>query len=156
MRCICAVMFLLTFCLPVPALPIHLKRPHPIGYARHHKLFLITSAMFLAAGVADTETTIHGEERCPTCTEANRLYGPYPSAARLWLVGMGLNAAVVGFNCYELRPQEPWSADEKRSDRALYIFTRLEKPLTVAFVGGATAVHIHSAYQNAQIRKSPL
>jgi hypothetical protein len=36
-------------------------RPHPIVFVKHHKLLILTSAMFLASDIADTQTTIEAQ-----------------------------------------------------------------------------------------------
>jgi len=45
-------------------------RPHPIHFIKTHKLLIATSALFVAADIADTRTTLDVQQRCPACVGA--------------------------------------------------------------------------------------
>lgn len=155
MKIVASLACFLVLAFPASAFQFHFKKPHPIEFVKQHKLLLLTSAIYLASDVADIQTTIHGLQRCPSCTEGSELFGPRPSPARLWGESMAFDVAYVAYDWYGLRKQEPWSAEEKRDHNALYRLCNLEKPATIAVMGAAAAAHAHGAYVNAQMPESP-
>lgn len=130
----------------------HLKKPHPIGFVKHHKLLLISSAIYLAADAADTVTTIHAQQRCPTCVESSEIFGQHPSAARLWGESEAMNAGIILFNWYGFYKANspPWTAEERAQNPTLYNLCWLERPITLSVMSFGVAVHAHAAYVNAQ------
>lgn len=151
MKIVASLACFLVLSLPASAFQFHFKKPHPIDFVKHHKLLLITSAVYLAADAADIQTTIHGLQRCPSCTEGSELFGPRPSPARLWGESMGFDAAYIAYDWYGLRKQAPWSAGDKQSHHMLYHLCNLEKPVTVGVMTTAAAFHARAAYNSAQM-----
>ena len=133
--------------------------PHPIRFIKHHKLLIATSAVYLAASLADTEETIQGQRRCPACVETSDLYGPHPSAARLWGEGAAFDAGYIAFNWFGTKDTgltgthdipADWKAKHKWFYRAIW----MEKPGAIAVMGWATEAHARAAWHNAQIPAS--
>ena len=156
---IISVVCFLVLSFPASAGPIHLKKPHPIGFVKHHKLLLVTSAMFLASDFADTEETIQAQQRCPTCREFSPLYGAHPSSARLWGESAAFDAALVWFNWFGtkdtgLTGAKDFSDADKQENPALYTACKLEKPITLAIMGAYMIMHARAAYHNAGIPNS--
>lgn len=143
---------LLLLPLACPAAP----RPHPIAFAKHHKLLILTSAMYLAADFADTEETIQAQRRCPTCVETSDLYGPHPSPARLWGESAAFDAGYIWLNWFGtkdtgLTGTKDFTPAEREAHPTLYKLVWLEKPTTLVLMGFATYGHARAAYHNAQI-----
>ena len=131
-------------------------KPHPIAFVKHHKLLIVTSAIYLAADFADTEETIQAQRRCPTCVETSDLYGPHPSAARLWGESAAFDAGYVWLNWFGtkdtgLTGTKDFTPEEKAKHPTLYKLVWMEKPTTLALMGFATYGHARAAYHNAQI-----
>ena len=78
MKGMLCVLCFLVLSFPVSAGPLHFKKRNPIGFVKHHKLLLVTSAIYLASDFADTETTIQAQRRCPTCVESSAIYEIVP------------------------------------------------------------------------------
>lgn len=103
------------------------------------KQFWVTTALAVAAAVADAETTQSALKRCPTCVESNALIGSKrPGRGRLYLIG-GITLGI---------------------ERGLVIALWKRQPQADAVMYGATAMrvayHGTAAYNNAQIpRKCP-
>lgn len=130
---------------------------HPVHWMKHHKILLITSAAFVASGIADTVTSIGVQRRCPTCVETNDAYGPHPSAARFWVEGSAIDAAYVWFDWFGNREDdemgtETWTAKEKQRHPKLYRLVWFERPVTLGIIGAATVAHARAAYHNSDIR----
>ena len=104
------------------------------------KQFWVTTALAVAAAVADAETTQSALKRCPTCVESNALIGSKrPGRGRLYLIG-GITLGIERGLVIALWKRQPQAAD--------------------AVMYGATAMrmayHGTAAYNNAQIpRKCP-
>ncbi|MGH9794585.1 MAG: hypothetical protein ACRD5G_07425 [Candidatus Acidiferrales bacterium] len=99
------------------------------------KRFWVTTALAVAAAVADAETTQSALKRCPTCVESNALIGSRrPGRGRLYLIG-GITLAIERGLVIGLWKRQPQAAD--------------------AVMYGATAMrmayHGSAAYNNAQI-----
>lgn len=159
MKGILSVVCFLVLSFPVSAGPLHFKKPHPIGFVKHHKLLLLTSALFLASDFADTETTIQAQRRCPTCVETSDLYGPHPSPARLWGESAAFEAALLWFNWFGtkdtgLTGTKDFSEVDKEENPKLYFLCKLEKPLTVSIMTAYIVGHARAAYRNAGIPRS--
>jgi len=159
MKSIVCLAYFLALSFPVSAGPIHLKKPHPLGFVKHHKLLLITSAMFLASDFADTEETIQAQRRCPTCVEASDLYGPHPSAARLWGESAAFDSALLWFNWFGTKNSGMMGTHDlpdswKKAHRPFYTAIWLEKPATLAMMGAYIVAHARGAYHNAGIPNS--
>jgi len=155
---LCALCFLV-LSFPVSAGPLHFKKPNPIGFVKHHKLLLVTSALYLASDFADTETTIQAQRRCPTCIEGSPLFGAHPSPARLWGESAAFEAGYIWLNWFGtkdtgLTGAKDFSEADKEQNPTLYILCRLEKPITLAVIGWAAESHIRAAYYNAGISRS--
>lgn len=159
MKGILSVACFLLLSFPVSAGPFHFKKPHPIGFVKHHKLLLVTSALYLASDFADTETTIQAQRRCPTCSEGSPLFGAHPSPARLWGESAAFEAGYIWFNWFGtkdtgLTGAKDFSETDKEQNPTLYILCKLEKPITLAIMGWATESHISGAYHNAGISRT--
>jgi len=160
MKGILSVVCFLVLSFPVSAGPLHFKKPNPIGFIKHHKLLLVTSALYLASDFADTETTIQAQRRCPTCVEGSAaIYGSHPSAARLWGESAAFEAGYIWFNWFGtkdtgLTGAKDFTEADKEENPTLYILCKLEKPITLAIMGWATESHIRAAYYNAGIPRS--
>ena len=131
-------------------------RPHPIHWVKTHKLLIATSAMFLAASMADTKTTIDGMRRCPSCVETSDLYGSHPSPARLWGESMAFNAGYIWVDWFGtkntgLTGTHDFTPAERAAHPKLYRMVWLEKPASVLFMGYAAEAHARAAWHNAQI-----
>ena len=135
-------------------------RPHPIHFIKTHKLLIATSALFVAADIADTRTTLDVQQRCPACVETSDFYGPHPSPARLWGESAALDAGYIAFNWFGTKDTgltgthdipADWKAKHKWFYRAIWA----EKPTTIALMGVATVGHARAAYHNAQIPAQP-
>lgn len=156
MKSIVFVVCFLALSFPASAGRLHLKKPHPIGFVKHHKLLLLTTALFLASDFADTKTSIDVQRRCPTCVETSDLYGPHPSSARLWGESAAFDAALVWFNWFGtkdtgLTGTKDFSEADKEENPKLYILCKLEKPGTLALMGMYIVGHARAAYHNAGI-----
>jgi hypothetical protein len=132
-------------------------RPHPIHFIMTHKVWLATSVEFVAADMVDTRTTINAQHRCPTCVETSDLYGPHPSATRLWSESSVFDAGYVIFDWFGTRDTgltgtKDFTPEEKAKHPVLYKLCYLEKPTTVAVMLVGTAGHARAAYYNTQIR----
>lgn len=98
MKRVIVVVWLLGMVLPALAEPP--RRPAPPmekSESRTHKLgkkFWFTFAALGVAMVADGESQLRLQRKCPTCAEANPLYfARRPSRARFYLVGSGIFVA---------------------------------------------------------------
>ena len=132
--------------------------PHPIHWVKHHKLLILTSAVYLAADFADTEETIQAQRRCPTCVETSDLYGPHPSPARLWGESAAFDAGYIWINWFGtkdtgLTGTKDFTPEEKAKHPRLYKLCWMEKPAAITLMGFATYGHARAAYNNAQIPK---
>jgi len=156
MKGIISISLFLAMAVPVSAGPFHFKKPHPIGFVKHHKLLLLTSAVFLASDFADTEETIQAQQRCPACVEGSDLYGPHPSSQRLWGESAAFDAALIWFTWFGtkdtgLTGTKDFSEADKEQNPKLYFLCKLEKPATLGLMGAYVAAHTRAAYHNAQI-----
>jgi hypothetical protein len=155
---LCVVCFLV-LSFPVSAGPLHFKKPHPIGFVKHHKLLLVTSALLLASDFADTEESIQVQQRCPTCVETSDLYGPHPSPARLWGESAAFDAGLIWLTWYGtkdtgLTGAQDFTEAEKEENPKLYFLCKLEKPVTLAVMAWATEGHARGAYNDAGIPRT--
>lgn len=145
--------FLLALLLLAPAAQ---ARPHPIQFVKHHKLLIVSSAIMVAADVADTRSTIHFLASCPTCVETSDLYGPRPSHARLWSESAAFDASYIWIDWFGtkgtgLTGTKDFTPEEKGAHPTLYKMAWMEKPTAVALIGFVAFAHARAAYHNAQL-----
>jgi|SRR5579872_2158027 len=148
----------LAFALSLILIPMATRaNPHPIRWAKHHKLLIATSAIFLAADFADSKTSIDVQRRCPTCIELNDdVFGLHPSPARMWGESAAFDAAYVWVDWFGtkdtgLTGTKDFAPEEKAKHPILYKACWLEKPITVGVMLYAASAHARAAYLNAQI-----
>jgi hypothetical protein len=159
MKTIISVVCFLALSFPASAWP-HLRKLNPIGFAKHHKLMLITAAIYLAADAADTQTTVNGLARCRTCAEGSDLFGKRPSAAKLWGISEAFNVGLVAMTWYGTSESDSmgthvgWAEEEKQNHKALWWACWAERPVTVGVMAWGSYEHAHAAYRNAQWPRS--
>ena len=132
---------------------------HPMHWIKNHKLLVISAAVFVASDVADIKATTDTMQRCPTCSETSDLFGPHPSAARLWGESGAIDAAYIAFDWYGTQESaamgtDTWTAAEKAAHPKLYRLCWFERPVTLGIIGAATALHARAAYLNTEIPAS--
>lgn len=130
--------------------------PHPIHWVKHHKLLIVSSAIMVAADVADTRSTIHFLASCPTCVETSDLYGPRPSHARLWSESAAFDAGYIWIDWFGtkdtgLTGTKDFTPEEKAAHPVLYKMVWMEKPAAVVLIGFVAFGHARAAYHNAQL-----
>jgi hypothetical protein len=101
---------------------------HVWHYADTHKEVLASDAVLFASWSAYSASTIYEENHCPTCIEANSIFGTRPSEHAVWRGAIGVASAESALNLLA------WRHAPNRDVRHAIWMPTIPVAVTAAFV----------------------